>query len=966
MSISSSNEEANSILMQSKFRTSFHDISKSRKSIGLLKSVVAVNNSNDQTRKQSLSMHGHNRANDENVNTSNNANNNRLSQHGLKMSNANGNANGQEKIEKSKYHTNRSRLSIKFGENVSLEALDSNGPILDEENHETLAEKQKKILNSYKTIVQLSTENKITKSNAWNLNLIENIHSVLATLKGSFPKAGSTLEASVDIYEKRVDSIHSDTYKIFENVNRGGNANSNSNNNDDVDGQTSKKSKKNGDGYDDDDNNDETCDDDDGDGKSGNDKQNGKGKKKIHTVNGINTIEQNLSKLNLTIDREFDIDPLFRKMSKAFDEGGARGMLLNVLGVHSGCGLVFDTSAAVAFPKKQESTNLTNQKSLSNQNDLMDSSKLLGTFSRHSLPSSLCPSLSTLRGELDEGANPMQNVSATESSNMDSEESPYDAYYDGGGGDDGGYYDNDDYGSEGNNDHYHNSSSSSAAYQNHSGSCNSFSTSKQSVDVELIIAHKNNEYSYFDPAKVELRGGAWAGATHWRFNQSKNSKSDKSKGAIGDSSIASKSQRASASSRKSKKPKEIDFFSSNQESKSLFAKAKSSKLIQLSSSSCYEDMDINMGNKFPVDLHYDSRYLRQLFLKPDMFLSRSSKGNLSLNHHSAEPSYTYNNNNDGSMDYDDGGGDGGGGYYDDDDDEDGVGGYGMNAPVSQPVSVQPDTRNGSNNKVELVAASRKIEKIEINFATRAKKVDVKKLKTTLWSHIESHAPFASAMALLELDKKENDSDDEQEAILHSRETRRTRNQSEQQSKPTQSQEEQLNALSFKDTVNTLAPSLASNITVPFYFICALHLANEKGLRFVTQPDMKDFAILREPSSAIAQEHASSTVQLNTQPPTENQPIETISASVPSSMPEQADISPKRKQAKSKKQGKINSDDDDEEDEDDYRYGRDDDDDFDDGYKENKSKFINTSRRSIKKARTSAKYNAADIDLYDIS
>jgi len=45
------------------------------------------------------------------------------------------------------------------------------------------------------------------------------------------------------------------------------------------------------------------------------------------------------------LDAAFDIDPLFHKMSKTFDEGGAKGLLLANLGVgSSGCNIVFDSS----------------------------------------------------------------------------------------------------------------------------------------------------------------------------------------------------------------------------------------------------------------------------------------------------------------------------------------------------------------------------------------------------------------------------------------------------------------------------------------------------------------------------------------------------------------------------------------------------------------------------------------------
>jgi condensin complex subunit 2 len=52
------------------------------------------------------------------------------------------------------------------------------------------------------------------------------------------------------------------------------------------------------------------------------------------------TANINLNKL----DSAYDIDPLFHKMSKTFDEGGAKGLLLVNLGVGKhGCNIVFDS-----------------------------------------------------------------------------------------------------------------------------------------------------------------------------------------------------------------------------------------------------------------------------------------------------------------------------------------------------------------------------------------------------------------------------------------------------------------------------------------------------------------------------------------------------------------------------------------------------------------------------------------------
>lgn len=47
------------------------------------------------------------------------------------------------------------------------------------------------------------------------------------------------------------------------------------------------------------------------------------------------TIEKNVKSLNInTFDCEYEVDPLFKKTTAAFDEGGVEGLLINQL--HTG------------------------------------------------------------------------------------------------------------------------------------------------------------------------------------------------------------------------------------------------------------------------------------------------------------------------------------------------------------------------------------------------------------------------------------------------------------------------------------------------------------------------------------------------------------------------------------------------------------------------------------------------------
>ena len=109
----------------------------------------------------------------------------------------------------------------------------------------------------------------------------------------AWQKASASLDASAKIYGFRVDSVHSETFKILGGLNR----NEKNDINDDIISENNEKKEK---------------------------------ERKNH--NGGNTIENNHEKLNLTkYDLEFDIDPLFKSMTAKFNESGAKSLLLNTL-----------------------------------------------------------------------------------------------------------------------------------------------------------------------------------------------------------------------------------------------------------------------------------------------------------------------------------------------------------------------------------------------------------------------------------------------------------------------------------------------------------------------------------------------------------------------------------------------------------------------------------------------------------
>lgn len=148
-----------------------------------------------------------------------------------------------------------------------------------------------------------SPPQKITAKNSWNLELIDHMGTIIQEdggdrdAKGSinFQKASCTLDASVKIYSHRVDDTYSTSFRILENLSRSNNVEDG----DDADGDESKRAARVG------------------------------SKAISNRLNLTATIEKNIDSLNSdNVDSEHTADPLFHKMSQAFDEGGAKGMLM--------------------------------------------------------------------------------------------------------------------------------------------------------------------------------------------------------------------------------------------------------------------------------------------------------------------------------------------------------------------------------------------------------------------------------------------------------------------------------------------------------------------------------------------------------------------------------------------------------------------------------------------------------------
>jgi condensin complex subunit 2 len=181
------------------------------------------------------------------------------------------------------------------------------------------------ILANFEEWMKMATDNKINAANSWNFALIDYFHDMSLLKEGdgvNFQKASCTLDGCVKIYTSRVDSVATETGRLLSGLA------------DSADG----KGKKNKEAGDDEDG--EEGDEDDEDGEGGKKKQKKKPARSHEATLAPSFASLQLKKLEL----EFAVDPLFKKASADFDEGGAKGLLLNHLSIDSEGRIVFDSS----------------------------------------------------------------------------------------------------------------------------------------------------------------------------------------------------------------------------------------------------------------------------------------------------------------------------------------------------------------------------------------------------------------------------------------------------------------------------------------------------------------------------------------------------------------------------------------------------------------------------------------------
>ena len=146
--------------------------------------------------------------------------------------------------------------------------------------------------------IELMRYNKINAKNAFDINVdfIESLSNILnKNEESAWQRASASLDVSAKVYGYRVDSVHSETYKFLGGLNRNKKGEEQKENEEEKENEDEKKNNA-----------------------------------KIRR--GVNTLETNLNKLNLTkYDLDTEVDPLFSIMTSKFNESNANGLLLNTI-----------------------------------------------------------------------------------------------------------------------------------------------------------------------------------------------------------------------------------------------------------------------------------------------------------------------------------------------------------------------------------------------------------------------------------------------------------------------------------------------------------------------------------------------------------------------------------------------------------------------------------------------------------
>ncbi|KAL1747902.1 condensin complex subunit 2/barren [Schizophyllum fasciatum] len=612
--------------------------------------------------------------------------------------------------------------------------------------------------------MKLATDNKINAGNSWNFQLIDYFHDgQLLRNKDdnsvNFQRASCTLDGCVKIWTSRVDSVGTETSKLATHLAAGGNEDAEEGaDSDNPDADPSQPKKK-------------------------------KSKRAENTIG-------NASKLRADkLELEFSVDPLFKKTCADFDEGGAQGLLMNHLslgvGQEGALRIIFDASDSVCRVVEED------EHEGDEPEDLIDLTEMRNKF---------LPDLSVLEDKAI--SHSLSDFSFTKSDHAIVNQ-PLSAYMDDDDDDDAGglndagmdvdngepqveedFFANDeggdqfedgpmggpDYGDDQGNADYGDGEGYSGSGTPGMGPGGEEPFDPTRTDGELFMAMTTEgEKNMFE--EFDRRGNAnWMGPgapikgmsrlARLRLRDTEPSAEAKPK-----------------KPREKKEPFKVSFGDRPESMKEinarLFATSKTSINLPKKGKQAKRDEHL-----LPDDMHFSSRQLITLFLKSRFAIKIRGR----------KP--VINERGDGEVadDYwqQQAAGDGGA-----DDDYDGG-----DPPPFSTQFMEDDIDEGEQDlAASTLGTARRSRPQTINYARRAKRVDVRKLKDNIWKGLE--IPIDPPK-----DPESMDVDDEEAPLCDGRE--------------------------FGEVIQKLQgqyePQKLDDISTSFCFICLLHLANEQGLK----------------------------------------------------------------------------------------------------------------------------------------
>ncbi|KAJ2547228.1 hypothetical protein EV175_005305 [Coemansia sp. RSA 1933] len=694
----------------------------------------------------------------------------------------------------------------------------------------------------YEEWMKIAADNKINANNTWDFALIDYFYDMSLLRDGdsiNFQKASCTLDGCVKIYASRVDSVASETGRLLSGL---------------AEAPGKRGSRRDGDSE---------------------DAEDGAEQQKSRRANrSAATLAKDFASISVKkLDLEFSVDPLFKKTSADFDEGGARGLLLNHLSFDSDGRIVFDASNSKALVDGDEADGLAGYQdpeaevdadadadadvssssvSKKHKPSLIDISTIDDIFStiiQHLDDALICPSLadfeftrdtsldfSLLKENFrDDGSDPMAVDNDVDNDVCNVIEGNG-SFGDFGNVNDNAGDDGDDMG------HFLNFDEADAgpvplesvselqAIEAEEAEEAGEGIVGSQVQHQLAVAEdEDNLLSYFDMKLAK----SWAGPEHWRLPISRAAMQKQMNQRSGEDDTANLEESEAKRKRVDKQVYNTDFMDGpDVNADTLFARPQRASMIAMSKKAMQ-----SQDHTLPEDVHFSSQNLFKLLLKPrlkfnprrvrkvSLFASSAGAGGSGANTNGAAGAdasgagnyggFVVEGDDAGNMFGDDGqfGNDGdqlrfddGGDDYDDDVDDD------MMRLTSAEDGADGESKPG-------MPQLKLVKPLYVNYARRAKRVNVKKLKDNIWREMANGARRKST-ASGDVDVASGNDD----VLIEGKQT-------------------------FSGVLGSLknvySREKLDDLSISFCFICLLHLANERNLRIEGDEMLRDLVISQD-------------------------------------------------------------------------------------------------------------------------